>query len=420
MSKTISGNQAFKKMLQTVFDLDQNETLGKVAGSYYLTPNTAESAIAQFHCLSSSSNDNSNSVSSIKGSTQGELLGVDLKLSSAPNAPITFSLVKSNEALANYIELDDKGTVQSKLFLSDIVTTEAVASNSFDIDSIEEPGDLKEVAISLLSNPNLGSKNWLLGQLTSNIPSGTIEMNGTIYQIVVSNNLNYANADATSALSLTLANCIRELAVSGSEPEGISLVVQRNGDNVQNLAVAVAGKKAAMTMDKHFKNKGDLIFILGQTKDSIEASEYLTSCHNIQSNSVPKLDVTKELKLKEVLKNTIDNELINAAHHCSRGGLFITLAEMGMKNDLGFDIVTDSEVREDAFLFGETPSRAIVTVNEDQEDEFIEFMMNSGVSFTLLGHVTKGKMVIDDMHFGFITEAKDLYENSVENSFTLN
>jgi phosphoribosylformylglycinamidine synthase len=40
-------------------------------------------------------------------------------------------------------------------------------------------------------------------------------------------------------------------------------------------------------------------------------------------------------------------------------------------------------------------------------------MMQSGVSFTLLGHVTKGKLMVDDEHFGFITEAKDLYNNAL-------
>ena len=89
---------------------------------------------------------------------------------------------------------------------------------------------------------------------------------------------------------------------------------------------------------------------------------------------------------------------------------------MGLPEGLGFDIVTDSEVREDAFLFGEGQGRAIVTVNEDQEDAFIEHMMASDTKFTLLGHVTKGKMMIDDEHFGFIEQAKEVYDNALGKS----
>ena len=117
--------------------------------------------------------------------------------------------------------------------------------------------------------------------------------------------------------------------------------------------------------------------------------------------------------MQNVVKNLIKDQRINAAHDVADGGLFVALTEMGMPNSLGFDIVTDSEVREDAFLFGEGQGRVVVTVNEDQEDEFIEDMMGSGVSFTLLGHVTKGKMMIDDEHFGFIEEAKNLYESGL-------
>jgi phosphoribosylformylglycinamidine synthase len=55
----------------------------------------------------------------------------------------------------------------------------------------------------------------------------------------------------------------------------------------------------------------------------------------------------------------------------------------------------------------------VVSVNENQEEDFLEYMMESGVNFTLLGHVTKGKMMVDDEHFGFVSEAKDLYNNAL-------
>ena len=57
--------------------------------------------------------------------------------------------------------------------------------------------------------------------------------------------------------------------------------------------------------------------------------------------------------MQEVVKTLINNDLINAAHDVSDGGLYVTLVEMSLNRNLGFDIVTDSEIREDAFLFGE-------------------------------------------------------------------
>ena len=87
--------------------------------------------------------------------------------------------------------------------------------------------------------------------------------------------------------------------------------------------------------------------------------------------------------------------------------------EMGLNDNLGFDIVTDSEVREDAYLFGEAQGRVVVTLNEDTEEEFIDYMMESATPFTLLGHVTRGKLVVDDEHYGFIEELRPGYDNKL-------
>lgn len=162
-----------------------------------------------------------------------------------------------------------------------------------------------------------------------------------------------------------------------------------------------------------FKSKGDLIFILGESHDDISSSEYLVSFHGVTASPAPYFDLDKEYELQETMKGLIDKELVNAAHDCADGGLFITLMEMAMPNDLGFDIVTDSEVREDAFLFGESQSRIVVAVNEDQEDDFIDFMFEGKVPYTLLGHVTKGKVCVDDEQFGFVKELKDIYDNAL-------
>ena len=167
-------------------------------------------------------------------------------------------------------------------------------------------------------------------------------------------------------------------------------------------------------MSLDFKTKGDLIFLIGETVNDIASSEYLVSYHKIQESPAPYFKLDKEFDLQETVKGLIDGRRINAAHDCADGGLYITLTEMAMVNDLGFDIVTDAEVREDAFLFGESQSRVVVGVNEDQEDDFLEFMMAQKVPYTLLGHVTKGKMCVDDVQFGFVNEIKEIYDNALE------
>ena len=109
-----------------------------------------------------------------------------------------------------------------------------------------------------------------------------------------------------------------------------------------------------------------------------------------------------------------NSRLIASAHDISEGGLFVSLFECGLNRGLGFDITTDCEVRPDAYLFGESQGRAVVSVSSENESDFIDFVMNSNIRFTLLGHVTKGEMRVDDTSFGYLHEARQENAEALE------
>ena len=177
----------------------------------------------------------------------------------------------------------------------------------------------------------------------------------------------------------------------------------------------VEDKDHVMSLD--FKGKSDLIFLLGESKNDISSSEYLASYHNFKESSTPEFDLDKEFELQESVKDLIKAKLIESAHDVSDGGLFITLLESAMPRNLGFDITTSSEIREDAFLFGEAPSRVVVSVRETSEDAFLDLMKKSNVPFTLIGHVTKGEIRVDDRSFGELSEFKEIFDNSLAKHF---
>jgi phosphoribosylformylglycinamidine synthase len=77
--------------------------------------------------------------------------------------------------------------------------------------------------------------------------------------------------------------------------------------------------------------------------------------------------------------------------------------------------MTDSEIRPDAYLFGEGQGRIVVTVKPGLVDDFVDFISQGPVEITALGHVTQGKMLIDEEHFGFIEDAKKIYNEALEN-----
>lgn len=344
----------------------------------------------------------------------------------------------------------------------------------FDIESIEQPEDLKDVAFKMLQYPNIASKRWVYEQydsmvgtrnMVTNAPSDAsiVNIKGTnrALAMTVDCNSRFVNADPQIGTMIAVSEAARNITCAGGVPSAITNCLNfgnpYNPESFWQFVGAIKGMSAAClkfetpvtggnvsfynqtvkdgveipvfptptigmigivedkskTMSLDFKQKGDLIFIIGQSYNDINSSEYLATYHGVKASTAPYFNLEEEYTMHQVVRSLIEDQLINAAHDISDGGLFVTMTEMAMPRELGFDIVTDSEIREDAFLFGEGQGRVVVSVDEASEDEFIERMAESNVSFTLLGHVTKGKLMIDDEHFGFIQEAKGLYDNAL-------
>ncbi len=202
--------------------------------------------------------------------------------------------------------------------------------------------------------------------------------------------------------------------------------VGKAGGNVSNAVfptptIGMLGilpnKKTATSLA--FKNAGDKIYLIGERIEDINCSEYLYSYHGVKLSPAPYFNLDKEYDMQQSLIKVIENGLVQSAHDVSEGGVFVALAEAAMPNKLGFDILTDSEIRQDAFLFGESQSRVIVSVSKKQEDAFVDMMVKSKIPFIVLGEVTKkGKFVIDDETYMTVEEAANIYDNALEKIIT--
>ena len=194
-----------------------------------------------------------------------------------------------------------------------------------------------------------------------------------------------------------------DLKAVGQFLMGLAQIVSSFKDVVADLA----NGNGAHDVSFEFKSKGDLIFVVGESYDDICSSLYLQEFHKMEATAEVVSDSSKEAKVEKAIASMIEKDFINAVHSVKEGGLYVSLVEMAIPRGLGFDVEADGEFRLDAYLFGEGKGRMLISVNEEKEDAFIEFMSTLDVPSTLLGHVTKGKMVIDGEHFGFINEVKD-------------
>ena len=90
----------------------------------------------------------------------------------------------------------------------------------------------------------------------------------------------------------------------------------------------------------------------------------------------------------------IENGSIQSAHDCSDGGLAVALAEccfaplVGKGSPLGADLQLDAAgLRTDALLFGETPSRIVLSVSPNAAPNVLSLAKEYGVAASEIGYV---------------------------------
>jgi phosphoribosylformylglycinamidine synthase len=350
-------------------------------------------------------------------------------------------------------------------------------NKKFSIEQVEEPKDLKAVADFLIAHPNIASKKWVMEQydsmvgtvnMSTNKPTdaGIVNLKGIkkALAFTVDCNARYVHADPEEGCAIAVAEAARNIVCSGGEPSAITNCL--NFGNPYNPEVywqfvgAIKGMKKAcekfktpvtggnvsfynqsvqeggdvpvfptptigmmgIVPDKQkvtslaFQREGDLIYLLGESKNDIASSEYLYAYHGVKKAPAPYFNLEEEFALQDTIKKLIREELLQSAHDCADGGLFISLLESAMPKGFGFEINSDSTVRKDAFLFGEAQSRVVVSVSQEQQAAFEAALGNT--PFTLLGKVKGANMLIDQEDFGSVEAAKKVFDSALENYLT--
>lgn len=343
----------------------------------------------------------------------------------------------------------------------------------FNIDSVAVPQNLKAIADHLISHPNIASKRWVTDQydsmvgtatMTTNRPSDAaiVAVKGTdkAIALTVDCNSRYVNADPETGCAIAVAEAARNITCAGGEPvaitnclnfgnpyvpevfwqftsaiKGMSAAATRfetpiTGGNVSfynqstddgpvfptptiGMLGILDNKETLTTLD--FKQAGDLIYLIGASKNDIASSQYLASYVKVKASPAPYFDLEEEYAMQQVVKQLIIQKMIKSAHDVADGGLYIALLESAMPNNLGFNITSDDSIRKDAFLFGEAQGRVIVTLTSDEQEAFVEMLAASETEFSLLGTVTDGALIVDEESFGSVLEAKQVHLNVLHN-----
>jgi phosphoribosylformylglycinamidine synthase len=145
-----------------------------------------------------------------------------------------------------------------------------------------------------------------------------------------------------------------------------------------------------------FRNEGDSIALLGQTRDELGGSEFLRVLRDRDEGPCPVLDLEAEKKLVDFLVRAAQQSLLSSAHDVSDGGLAVAICESAFRGELGARLTIESHgIRASSVLFGESTGRALISFARENASAVEELALAIGVNFSILGTVSGGSIRLD-------------------------
>jgi phosphoribosylformylglycinamidine synthase len=342
---------------------------------------------------------------------------------------------------------------------------------AFDAASVPVPSDLKKVAEAIAVIPNIASKKWIYTQYDSMVGTGNSSTNqpsdaavvlvketGKALAVTTDCNSRYVYADPYKGAMIAVSEAARNIVCSGGVPLGVTNclnfgnpydpqvyyqfvhAIQGMGEACKKFDAPVTGGNVSFynqhpegavyptptigmvgvlnsvedKMTLGFKQEGDLVYLVGQSRSDIHSSEYLHKYVGVEFSPAPHFDLDEEHAFQQVILQLISAKQVNSVHDISEGGLFITLLESGFVGSLGFEVAQQNkEVRADAYWFGEAQSRAVVSVSKEKQADFEQHLASVGIAHELLG-ATKGKeVVVNGENWGSLDQWKTAYDEAI-------
>jgi phosphoribosylformylglycinamidine synthase subunit PurL len=342
-------------------------------------------------------------------------------------------------------------------------------NNQFNSDSIAVPTNLKEVAEKLIALPTIASKQYVYNQYDSMVGTGNTNTNapsaaaivlvkGTTKAIAITTDCNsrYVYANPKVGAMIAVAEAARNIVCSGALPLGVTNclnfgnpynpevyyqfveAIQGMGEACRKFDTPVTGGNVSFynqnpdgpvfptptigmvglledindKMSLNFKAEGDIIYLLGAQKNDINSSQYLSKICGVHNSQAPYFNLDEEFTTMQVVQELIKQKLVQSANDVSEGGLIVSLLESGFTKELGFEIDTDANFRQDAFLFGENQGRYILSINPSKIAEFEAIAAK--IPKLKLGKITDGQVKINAEFWGNILDWKTIYNNAIE------
>ncbi|MEU0488688.1 phosphoribosylformylglycinamidine synthase subunit PurL [Nocardiopsis sp. NPDC006139] len=331
--------------------------------------------------------------------------------------------------------------------------------------------ELREQLLRVLGAPGVGDPSWVTQQYDSYVRGDTVVSTphdaGMIriaddshrgVALSTDGNGRYTRLDPYTGTQLAYAEAYRNVAATGARPLAVTNclnfgspedpgVMWQFAESTRGLADACKALGTPVTggnvsfynqtgdvainptpvigvlgviddvrtrLKSAFDSEGARVFLLGETRPEFGGSAWADTVHGHLGGLPPRVDLTAEAALGEVLAEAAERGLARAAHDLSDGGLGVALAESALRGGTGVRVT----VSEDVFtaLFSESGARAVVAVAPGDEEEFVALAARHGVPVEQIGTVGGDALVVS--HAGGavevpLAELRGAYESAL-------
>ncbi len=339
---------------------------------------------------------------------------------------------------------------------------EYIASNSRKPE-MPEYDDIADILLQLLSNPSIASKEWVYRQYDHEVGLRTVIKPGyadaTLLRVSTSNgtetdidykyiavkvdgNSKHCYIDPYNGSMGCFSEACRNVACVGAEPIAMVDHLQFGSpedehvfwtfvESVRGLAdygrymnipcvggkvsfynetrqgaikpsplVCVVGLVSDGKVMKGHARDGDMLMIIGLTKDEMGGSEYYEYIHSILHTDVPKVDLAYDKSARDAVLALIKAGLVTSVHDCSKGGLATAIAEMCIASGICARVELGNLphrcTRLDDILFSESHSRFLLSIKRDHLDAVDRLLSDYPVDRAVIGKFTSnGNLMLE-------------------------
>ncbi|UVI30916.1 phosphoribosylformylglycinamidine synthase subunit PurL [Paenibacillus spongiae] len=324
-------------------------------------------------------------------------------------------------------------------------------NGAIDTTAYAEVTDLTDALKKVLASPTVASKEWVYNQYDYMVRTSTavqpgsdaavVTIRGTRKALAMTTDCNgrYVYLDPEVGGRIAVAEAARNIVCSGAEPLAITdnlnfgspekpevfWQIEKAADGISDacrvLETPVIGGNVSLYNEnakgaiyptpvigmvglvqdvdhittQGFKSEGDVIILLGETKNELGGSELQYVLQGKSEGRPPQIELAAEKKLLDGVLEAIRQGLVASAHDLSEGGLAVALAESCISGKQGADVNVTTSLRADAALFSESQSRILLSAKPEQAAKLTALLTEKGVPNAEIGVVRGSALTLN-------------------------